>query len=237
MKSIYSVSLLLLLSACSPSRQPIQKVVQPQPLVTQNSHTSHAHPPVSATYLNWLALPEHQQQVQQYKNFLGQYHLASVVPDDALFHSARDWQKCNAQEFEVPPQALWHNIVPTLSILKQLVDHRILTDFTVTSVYRNSYLNRCAGGADSSRHVLNAALDFRIGPEQPSIDEQAHIQLTKTRLCQFWAQYGEPLHMGLGVYASGQIHIDSLGYRSWGPDHLSTSSICLKRHDFPGHPT
>jgi hypothetical protein len=29
-------------------------------------------------------------------------------------------------------------------------------------------LNRCAGGADASRHVFNAALDFRIGPEQPS---------------------------------------------------------------------
>ena len=33
--------------------------------------------------------------------------------------------------------------------------------------------------------------------------------------------------MGLGVYASGQIHIDSAGYRTWGPDHKSTSSPCI----------
>ncbi len=103
----------------------------------------------------------------------------------------------------------------------------MIDDFTVTSVYRNFALNRCASGADSSKHVFNAALDFRIGSEIPNADEFAVIQQTKNKLCQFWLLKGATLNMGLGVYASGQIHIDSSGYRTWGPDHKSTSSPCI----------
>jgi len=32
--------------------------------------------------------------------------------------------------------------------------------------------------------------------------------------------------MGLGLYASGQIHIDTQGYRTWGPDLTRNSSMC-----------
>lgn len=54
------------------------------------------------------------------------------------------------------------NIVPTLSILKALVDDGVINDFEVTSAYRALSLNRCAGGADASRHVFTQRLDFRI---------------------------------------------------------------------------
>lgn len=62
----------------------------------------------------------------------------------------------------MPPREIWSNIVPTLSILKALVDDGVINDFEVTSAYRALSLNRCAGGADASRHVFIAALDFRI---------------------------------------------------------------------------
>lgn len=71
----------------------------------------------------------------------------------------------------------------------------MINDFEVTSVYRALALNRCAGGADASRHVFNAALDFRIGPEQPSDLDQFNIQQTKTKLCQFWATKGQAFNM------------------------------------------
>lgn len=124
--------------------------------------------------------------------------------------------KCGVEPYAVPPREIWSNIVPTLSILKALVEDGVINDFEVTSVYRALSLNRCAGGADASRHVFNAALDFRIGPEQPSDLDQFNIQQTKTKLCQFWATKGQAFNMGLGVYASGQIHIDSQGFRAWG---------------------
>ena len=180
-----------------------------------------------ASYQNWLSQPFNKNQVHRYQSFLKNQDLQNVVPEFELFQTARDWQNCHASEYEIPPQEIWNNIVPTLNILKELINDNVIDDFTVTSVYRNSALNRCAKGADSSRHVFNAALDFRIGPEQPIPEELTTIQQTKINLCQFWVKNGDRLNMGLGVYASGQIHIDSAGYRTWGPDHKSTSSPCI----------
>ncbi|MFW1886732.1 peptidase M15, partial [Acinetobacter nosocomialis] len=37
---------------------------------------------------------------------------------------------------------------------------------------------------------------------------------------------GQELKNLQGQYASGQIHIDSKGFRSWGPDHHYRTSIC-----------
>ncbi|MDH0033054.1 MULTISPECIES: D-Ala-D-Ala carboxypeptidase family metallohydrolase [unclassified Acinetobacter] len=239
MKQIFFSCLVLCLSACSQQKTGQYPTILSSPsrdketfVVTQRwAETSlkskASQKTIPKAYLDWLVQSPNQQEVKAYKAFLLQHHLDNIAPDFELFQTARDWQKCNAQEFEIPPQEIWSNIIPTLQILKQLVERKILDDFTVTSVYRNFNLNRCAGGADSSKHVFNAALDFRIGSAQPSPDEQIIIQETKNKLCQFWQEQGMNLQMGLGVYASGQIHIDSAGYRTWGVDHRSTSSPCL----------
>ena len=218
--------ILLSLTACSTQT--------PKPTTPLHTRTSLPQPtktvvkikPQPEAYVAWLASADHRQAVQAYKQFLKQKGLANLVPDHELLRSARDWQKCGVEPYAVPPREIWSNIVPTLSILKALVDDGVINDFEVTSAYRALSLNRCAGGADASRHVFNAALDFRIGPEQPSDLDQFNIQQTKTKLCQFWETKGQALNMGLGVYASGQIHIDSQGFRSWGPDHHYRTSIC-----------
>ena len=236
MQYIFLLAFILLLTACR--QQPIQPKLDTAQLTylqsTSMTHGSTASrsstlrtPELAAAFQVWLKQADHQQQVQSYKAFLQQHQIANVISDFELLQTARDWQKCAAQEFEVPPREIWSNIVPTLNILKQLVQRGVIQDFSVTSVYRNFNLNRCAAGADSSRHVFNSALDFRIGSPQPSADEQRMIEQSKQRLCQFWLEQGEALQMGLGIYASGQIHIDSAGYRTWGPDHKKTSSPCL----------
>ena len=233
MKHSLIFAVLFCLIACS--QKPIRHLVS-QPYSSEEEDTL-KHKSVQsrptfqkitpASYQNWLSQPFNKNQVHRYQSFLKNQDLQSVVPEFELFQTARDWQSCNAPEYEIPPQEIWNNIVPTLNILKELINDNVIDDFTVTSVYRNSALNRCAKGADSSKHVVNAALDFRIGPEQPIPEELTMIQQTKTNLCQFWVKNGDRLNMGLGVYASGQIHIDSAGYRTWGPDHKSTSSPCI----------
>ena len=55
--------------------------------------------------------------------------------------------------------------------------------------------------------------------------DYAFIENTKFKLCQFWAQHGQSLNMGIGLYSSGQIHIDTQGYRTWGPDLTRNSSM------------
>ena len=244
MKQIFFSCLVLCLSACSQQKtgqHPTTLSSSPRDKETFADTRKWENTPLTPkasqkiipqAYIDWLVQRPNQQNVKAYKTFLWLHHLDNIAPDFELFQTARDWQMCNAPEFEIPPQEIWSNIIPTLQILKQLVESKILDDFTVTSVYRNYNLNRCAGGADSSRHVFNAALDFRIGSERQSPEEQLTIQKTKTRLCQFWSEQGEALQMGLGVYASGQIHIDSVGYRTWGTDHRSTSSPCIDKHLF-----
>lgn len=224
MKYICAIFLLFCMTACT--QQPIKNQQSSALNPTQKRIKSRPQK-ISDTYPIWISQPINQQKVNAYKAFLSRKGLAHYIPDDEFFQSARDWQKCSMSEFDVPPQEIWGNIVPTLHILKLLIEHNILDQFTVTSVYRNFNLNRCAQGADTSRHIFNAAMDFRIGTEQPDQIEHMQIQETKKKLCQFWLEQGEMLNMGLGIYSSGQIHLDSAGYRTWGPDHRRQSSPCI----------
>jgi hypothetical protein len=178
------------------------------------------------TYNQWTASLDNLRQVREYERFLQQQGVGNIIPSFELMRSARDWQKCGRSQYMIPNRELWKNQVETLRIFKYLVAAKVLTDFEVTSVYRDLSLNQCAGGAGSSRHLFNSAIDFRIGPVYPMPQDYAYIEHTKFRLCEFWRQHGQSFNMGLGLYANGQIHIDTYGYRTWGPNLSRTSSPC-----------
>lgn len=180
--------------------------------------------PVS--YRVWLNQGENATRVKEYQRFLEKYGVADIIPNFELLRTARDWQRCGRSEYAVPNRELWHNSISTLKVLKSLVQAKVLTDFTVTSVYRDLPLNECAGGASSSRHLFNSAIDFRIGPDYPQADDEVFIQQTKYKLCQYWSRYGQDLNLGIGLYSSGQIHIDTQGFRTWGADLTRGSSLC-----------
>lgn len=191
-----------------------------------STYPSLAHKVEPASYRQWLAQGENYARVREYEQFLSRNHVAHIIPSFELLRSARDWQRCGRAEYAVPSRELWGNSLSTLRVFKALVAARILTDFEVTSVYRDLPLNQCAGGAGSSRHLFNSAIDFRIGPEYPQPQDYAFIEQSKFRLCQFWVQHGQSLDLGIGLYSSGQIHIDTQGYRTWGPDLTRHSSLC-----------
>ena len=211
-----------------PTTKRPQRIILPSPSQQKPqvpSRTINESPPKN--YQAWLTRHENQLRTQQYENFLQRQHVYDVVPTYQLLRSARDWERCGAEPYAVPSSDLWQNLIPTLHVLQKLVQQEVLSDFEVTSVYRDSVLNQCAGGAAQSRHVQNSALDFRIGPEQITTAAQIRmLSISKSRLCDFWREYGASYNLGLGVYASGQIHIDTQGYRTWGPDHTSATSIC-----------
>ena len=179
-----------------------------------------------ASYRQWLAQGENYARVREYEQFLMRNNVAHIIPSFELLRTARDWQKCGRSEYMVPNRELWGNSLSTLRVFKTLIAAKVLTDFEITSVYRDLPLNQCAGGASSSRHLFNSAIDFRIGPEYPQPQDYAFIEQTKFKLCQFWAQNGQNLDLGIGLYSSGQIHIDTQGYRTWGPDLTRNSSMC-----------
>lgn len=178
------------------------------------------------TYTAWTAVADNLRSARDYEKFLEQQGVGNIIPSFELLRTARDWQKCGKSQYMVPSRELWSNQVPTLTVFKYLVASKVLTDFEVTSVYRDLPLNKCAGGASSSRHLFNSAIDFRIGPQYPTAEDYVFIESTKFRLCQFWSQYGQTFNMGLGLYSTGQIHIDTQGYRTWGPDTSRRTSPC-----------
>ncbi|TXJ08469.1 MAG: peptidase M15 [Acinetobacter sp.] len=225
-----------LLSGCNttPTQKPIHPLPQntrpvllsPQATTTNPPHTLQLQQP-PANYIVWLNQADHKQRVQLYEQYLKEHHANRAVPMYQLLRSARDWQKCGAEPYSVPTPELWSNLLPTLQVIQYLAETGVLREYEVTSVYRDYSLNLCAGGAAGSRHVYNAAVDFRIGVASPTHAEDfVLLEYTKTKLCDFWRNHGQSINMGLGVYASGQIHIDTQGYRTWGADHTRNTSIC-----------
>ena len=181
---------------------------------------------IPKSYHQWSSLSYNLSFMREYEQYLQRYTVNNIIPMHELLRTARDWERCNSAQYMVPNRELWANQIPTLRVFKYLVANKVLTEFEVTSVYRDLALNKCAGGASSSRHLFNSAIDFRIGPQYPRAEDYAFINASKYKLCQFWQQHGQSLNMGLGLYASGQIHIDTQGYRTWGPDLTRHSSMC-----------
>lgn len=162
--------------------------------------------------------------IQAYERYLYDVLGASVPPMNELSTTARSWRTCGHQPYEVPPQNLWANIIPTLKLYQRLKALGILPKHTkIRSVYRNFELNRCAGGASASSHLKNSAIDIWV-PEYEYDKEQLHN--AKDALCRFWLEEGRDYNFGLGLYATEAIHIDTNGYRKWGGQYSRTNSPC-----------
>jgi len=161
-----------------------------------------AHPKtVPYVYTHWVSALDNLSRVREYEVFLERHGVGNIIPSFELMRTARDWAKCGRSQYMIPSRELWANQIPTLKVFKYLVAANVLTDFEVTSVYRDLPLN-------------------------PQAQDYSYIENTKFKLCQFWVQHGQSLNMGLGMYASGQIHIDTQGYRTWGPSLGRNSSMC-----------
>lgn len=148
----------------------------------------------------------------------------NVPPMSQLLTTARSWQSCGYQPYQVPPRDLWDKMVPTIRLYNDLRAQGILPAETqIRSVYRSPALNRCAGGASSSRHMTNGAMDIWVPSYGANSFELRDMQ---DRLCQFWIDKGAQYNFGLGLYATGSMHLDTQGYRKWGANFSRAGSVC-----------
>ena len=174
----------------------------------------------------WLnAYPYRAQQVADYKRYLGQrVGAANVPPMDQLLTTARSWETCGYEPYQLPPQYLWQNMVPTLQLYATLKQQGLLPASTeIRSVYRSPDLNQCAGGANASKHMSAGAIDIWIPEYENTPWRRSTVQ---DGLCDFWLYQGVAYDFGLGLYSTGAIHLDTQGYRKWGSNHSSSSSPC-----------
>ncbi|MBF0658007.1 peptidase M15A [Psychrobacter sp. NG25] len=181
---------------------------------------------VSMDFNVWLNNNSYRaKQVAEYQRYLSsQVGSKNVPPLSQLLTTARSWSKCGYEPYQLPPQELWANIVPTLRLYSELKQQGILpASSEIRSVYRSPGLNDCAGGADSSKHMNASAMDIWVPEYEYNPWQRSTMQ---DGLCQFWQYQGSGHNFGLGLYATGAIHLDTDGYRKWGFNHASSGSPC-----------
>ena len=102
-----------------------------------------------------------------------------------------------------------NQIATFFKVFKYLVAAKVLTDFEVTSVYRDLPLNQCAGGVKLV-HATYSILPsiFELGPENPNLKIMLILKIQNIVYANFGTNMSQSLNMGL-VYTSGQIHIDT----------------------------
>lgn len=198
-----------------------------------HDHSGHDHDvPVAeravgtaADFALWrYANPDEADFAYHYQHYLHRKLGNEVPPLHELLTSARSWRECGYEPYQVPPQELWANILPTLRLYSILKWRGIIpASAKIRSVYRPPALNQCAGGAMNSKHLNNSAIDIWV-PEYG--DNSLPLYQMKDKLCQFWLNEGQAYHFGLGLYATGAIHIDTQGYRKWGLQYSLEGSVC-----------
>ncbi len=171
-------------------------------------------PPRTITFEEWRR--QNADEVADFSAWLQLEGVDGLVPLSQLLRTASSWHQCGGQPYEVPPRSQWASVGSVLQLVRTLQSDGVLGSFQVHSAYRSPTINVCVGGAKRSAHALAFALDLTPAG---SIDGE-------DRLCGFWAAQGREWRMGLGRYPNGRLHIDTFGYRSWGPDGTWRTSSC-----------
>jgi len=174
-----------------------------------------------ADYYAWLArAPEHRARVRAFRDHLAGQDLDQVVPVWQLIRTSSSWRQCAADRFEVAPADKWAHIAATLRFVRDEVVPAI-GPVEALSAYRNEALNACSDGAPQSAHRLFFALD--LTPVAADVSRAAMIR----DICAAHARDGRAYQAGLGFYSGLRFHVDSNGYRKWGPDGSGTTSPCV----------
>ena len=191
--------------AVAPSPEPIPRAIAGQD---------------KAAYDNLLARePAMRAQVGGFEAFLRNERLLGVLPTWQLTRTASDYEKCDGPNFEVAPIEEWPHIADTLRFIKRHVEP-VIGDVEAKSGYRNPELNSCAGGAKESAHRRFFALD--LVPARPI----ARTGLIRS-ICAIHDFRGRGYDIGLGFYDGLRFHLDSKGYRRWGPNGKGATSPCV----------
>ena len=187
-------------------------------------------PPVD--FMGWLSeSADRNQHYVELTEFLTQNGVINVVPTWQLLIPDTDLssEKCPVETYVFPPQALWHNVVLTLRLIRSDVIP-VVGALSIKSGYRSPMFNKCVGGAKNSVHTTFSALD--VGPI-----EYSDVEQVLRKMCERWARL-PTVKFGLGAYfnpknptgnAIARFHVDTskvLGRRTWGYDYTYKSSYC-----------
>lgn len=190
-------------------------LLMPTPAEAQSTAPGQA----KADYYAWLARsPQKRDNVRAFQAYLEQRRVSEVLPTWQLVRTSSSWRECSADRFEVAPVQQWRNIFHTLAFVKNEVVPAV-GPVEALSAYRNEELNSCSGGRPGSAHRMFFAMDL------VPADDIGRAEMI-SQLCEAHAEDGASYKIGLGFYTGLRFHVDSNGFRKWGPDGRGTTSPC-----------
>ena len=205
--------------------QPAPAAAAPAAPETAHNHSHSDTPSLApgqskADYHAWLARsPENRAAVRAFRARLAAEGVEQVVPVWQLIRTSSSWRQCSADRFEVAPADKWGNIVATLKFVRDEVEPAV-GEVEALSVYRNETLNACSAGAPRSAHRMFFALDLTPASEDVSRSDMIR------GVCAAHGRTGRNYDTGLGFYSGRRFHVDSSGFRKWGPDGSGATSPC-----------
>ena len=174
-----------------------------------------------ADFRAWLdRSPSDRARLASFRDYLAAEGVASVIPVWQLVRTSSSWRDCGAQPFEVPPADKWDGIITTLKFVRDQVVPGV-GEVETLSAYRNEQLNACSHGAPQSAHRHFVALD--LTPVNKAVERADMIR----SVCAAHARNGDDYDAGLGFYTGRRFHVDSSGYRKWGPNGKGATSPCV----------
>jgi hypothetical protein len=174
-----------------------------------------------ADFHAWLArAPENRASVKSFRDHLKAKGVDDVLPIWQLVRTSSSWRECAAGRFEVAPRDKWDNIVTTLKFIERDVEPAV-GDVQAVSGYRNAELNACSNGAPASAHRMFFALDLM------PVDQDVSRGELVSKVCAAHARDGRAYKTGLGFYTGTRFHVDSNGFRKWGPNGSGATSPCV----------
>jgi hypothetical protein len=169
----------------------------------------------------WLRRsPAHRAELAAFHDYLAAQGVEAVVPMWQLVRTSSSWRQCGAEPFETPPADKWDHIVNTLKFVRDEVVPAV-GEVEALSAYRNEKLNACSDGAPKSAHQGFFALD--LTPVNKAVARADMIR----SVCAAHARDGHGYDAGLGFYTGRRFHVDSSGFRKWGPDGSGATSPCV----------
>ena len=212
-------------AATAPARAPVKPAPAPAPefgLDHGHEHESGLAPGQTADdFKAWLnRSPANRAGLTAFEDYLAAAGVESVVPLWQLVRTSSSWRECGAEPFEAPPADKWAHIVSTLKFVRDEVEPAI-GEVEALSAYRNEKLNACSNGAPKSAHRQFFALD--LTPVSKAVAREDMIR----SICTAHARDGRAYDAGLGFYTGKRFHVDSNGFRKWGPNGKGATSPCV----------
>ncbi|WP_445365265.1 hypothetical protein ACJJJB_17975 [Microbulbifer sp. ANSA001] len=155
----------------------------------------------------FLRYGDNRERVQALSRYLASRGIANVVPVSSLLRQGGGWIELREPPFAIPPQSEWHNIVKTLTLLRDQIIP-LIGSVDVVAGFRSDAYNRKLEHSDKAHHRDFCALD--LIPKS----NISHRELVE-ELRALHARLGPESNFGLGLSDGVRFHIDTCGYRIW----------------------